>query len=1712
MKRSGATLRLTALVAMVVAAAMPGSVLAPAPVAASGSASDWPMYLHDGGLSAASTETILTTAAAPNLRPLWTFRTGSLISASATVVAGVAYIGSWDGYEYALNASTGALIWKTFLGVTTAPACSPPQIGVASVAAVVNGVVYVGGGDSNWYALDATTGAVLWTVPTGDNSATGGHYNWASPLIVGNSAYIGIASLGDCPLVQGQLLRVDLTTHAVVATVNFVPTGQVGGGIWTTPAIDLATNTVYVTSGTRNVATQTTSEAMVAVDATTLAIKSFWQIPLSAANADSDWGNSPILFSDSHGRAIVAGINKNGFLYAFDRSNLALGPIWSEQIAVGGICPTCGDASVASMAFGQGLLFVGGGNTTVNGVGYSGALRAIDPTTGNVVWAHGLADPVIPALAYDNGMVLAGSGPRLEVFDASSGARLASYATGAGTYSPPTISNGIVYMGSGDSNLYAFAPVTPATPPADANCPSGLVCQDIGAPSPAGSETVSSGSWAVSAGGAGIGLAGGTDQFRFNSQTVSGDLGISARVAAQTVVGTGTQSGLMVRQANDPGSPFYSLTYAGGNSLQVQYRLIFGGATKSIKVTTPAPPRFLQIRRIGDGFTASSSPDGLTYTLLAGSTATVVMPTTVTAGLAADSGTNGTGAASTIDSVVVGAPGTVPNLPAPPSPCPVGWSCSDVGNPVTVGDQSLAGGTWTIKGAGTASGQNAYTDQFHFVWQGIAGDATLSARVATQANTSASAQAGLVFRSDATSVGAVSYGAFVTPTMGIQVVYRIASGLRTVLAATATGAAPAYLEITRYGNTYTTFTSPDGVAWSPIIGSSVTFGAGGAMAAGLVVNSNQTTLAADTFDSVSLSTSAAPPPSLCPTGWTCQDIGFPQPAAGSQYVVDPNWSVEAGGGDIWGVYDAFRLLSQPLVADGTFSARVDAQTNSNAWAKAGVMIRATNGPGSPYFAEFVTPGNGLAVQWRGTQGGSSSQVSIAGTVPVWLEVSRSGSTYTAYTSSDGVTWTAIPGASVSLTMPGTLLAGLAVTSHNGGQMGAATFDTPTLTNVTTTPPGACPTSWTCADIGNVGVVGGQSLTSGSWVVQGGGGDVWDVADNFHFVYQSLSTDGGVSARAVSQTNTSVWAKAGVMLRATTDPGSPYYAAFVTPSNGVAVQWRSVQAAATSQVLAAGSTVVYLKVARSGGSYSAYTSPDGATWTLVSGSTFALGLTGTVLAGMAVTSHNWGVLGTATFDAVTFAHLPPPWLDADVGSPALAGSASSSAGVITVNGGGADIFGTADQFHLAYLPATGDTTLKARVATQTNTSVWAKAGVTLRATTDPGSPYYALFATPANGVTVQWRKTQAASTVQVVVAGTVPVYVEVTRSGNTFIAYTSTDGSTWTPVPGSTVTFSFPSAALAGLAMSSHNTSKLGAATFDSVSVVGSAPPPPNDYSIAATPASVSVAAGSPGSSSISTTLVSGSAESIALSVSGLPAGVTGVFAPAAVSTGASSTLTLAVGAAVAPGSYPLTVTGTAPSATHGAVLTLVVTAAAPGLPSPWADTDVGAPSPAGSASYTGGVFTVKGSGADIFGTSDQFNYVYQATSGNGTIVARVTSETNTSSNAKAGVIWKASTVAGSPYILIAVAPSGLVKVQYNFSGSISTSTYNFPNVWMKLVRSGSSFSAYVSPDGVNWTTVLANKSLTTIPTSATVGLFECSHSATKLGAATFDNVSFTPGP
>ena len=85
---------------------------------------------------------------------------------------------------------------------------------------------------------------------------------------------------------------------------------------------------------------------------------------------------------------------------------------------------------------------------------------------------------------------------------------------------------------------------------------------------------------------------------------------------------------------------------------------------------------------------------------------------------------------------------------------------------------------------------------------------------------------------------------------------------------------------------------------------------------------------------------------------------------------------------------------------------------------------------------MVSPAQGIKVQVRKTQGGSTTKLANpAGTTPAWLKISWSGSTFTAYTSADGVSWTLIPGSSVSLSLGTSVLAGLAVTSHKSGALG-----------------------------------------------------------------------------------------------------------------------------------------------------------------------------------------------------------------------------------------------------------------------------------------------------------------------------------------------------------------------------------------------------------------------------------------------------------------------------------------------------------------------------------------------------------------------------------------------------------------------------------------------------------------------------------------------------
>jgi hypothetical protein len=102
----------------------------------------------------------------------------------------------------------------------------------------------------------------------------------------------------------------------------------------------------------------------------------------------------------------------------------------------------------------------------------------------------------------------------------------------------------------------------------------------------------------------------------------------------------------------------------------------------------------------------------------------------------------------------------------------------------------------------------------------------------------------------------------------------------------------------------------------------------------------------------------------------------------------------------------------------------------------------------------------------------------------------------------------------------------------------------------------------------------------------------------------------------------------------------------------------------------------------------------------------------------------------------------------------------------------------------------------------------------------------------------------------------------------------------------------------------------------------------SDFSISASPSSLSVGQGSHGTTTVGTAVTSGSAQTVSLSASGLPAGATAAFSPASVTAGGSSTLTLSAGASTALGTYTVTVTGTG-GPSHATSVSLTVTAPAP---------------------------------------------------------------------------------------------------------------------------------------------------------------------------------------
>ncbi|MCU0914851.1 MAG: carbohydrate binding domain-containing protein [Planctomycetes bacterium] len=170
------------------------------------------------------------------------------------------------------------------------------------------------------------------------------------------------------------------------------------------------------------------------------------------------------------------------------------------------------------------------------------------------------------------------------------------------------------------------------------------------------------------------------------------------------------------------------------------------------------------------------------------------------------------------------------------------------------------------------------------------------------------------------------------------------------------------------------------------------------------------------------------------------------------------FSVTSTGTDIWNNGDQFRFVYKQLNGNGSITAKVDSLVRSDAWSKAGVMIRETLDAGSKHAMTVVTPDNGCSFQRRETTGGGSANTDAAGLkAPYWLRITRTSNMFKAERSPDGKAWTQI-GADTSIIMSSVAYVGLAVTSHNANAYSTAEFS-----NVATT--GTVTGAWQTASIG-----------------------------------------------------------------------------------------------------------------------------------------------------------------------------------------------------------------------------------------------------------------------------------------------------------------------------------------------------------------------------------------------------------------------------------------------------------------------------------------------------------------------------------------------------------------------------------------------------------------------------------------------------------------------
>ena len=433
------------------------------------------------------------------------------------------------------------------------------------------------------------------------------------------------------------------------------------------------------------------------------------------------------------------------------------------------------------------------------------------------------------------------------------------------------------------------------------------------------------------------------------------------------------------------------------------------------------------------------------------------------------------------------------------------------------------------------------------------------------------------------------------------------------------------------------------------------------------------------------------------------------------------------------------------------------------------------------------------------------------------------------------TKTAIVGSTISLSAPSpqTLSAGsyrFASWSDGGAQahdvVVGATAVTYNADFVATQE--ALPAPWSSSDVGAVAQAGSATSDGVRFVVRGGGTDIWEAADAFHYVHRRWTGDGEIVVRVASLPLPlgATFAMGGIMFRESLAANARHVSVLVSTEGKLKFRRRATVGGDTvSEGPSAGSVSVphWLKLRRVGNEFTAYRSVDGRAWTRT-GSVVTITMAATIDVGMFALRKGGTSLATATLDNVLV--TARGWSSDDVGGVGVRGSVNATAASLIVSGGGTDMWSTADAFHFASTTWTGDGDLVVRVASLVKPAdaAFAMAGITFRESLAANARHGSLLVSSEGKLKFRWRTEVGGTTAsEGPRAGSTyaPRWLKLSRRGNVFRAFASVDGSTWAEVH-TAQSIALPAAVQVGAWTLRSGGSGVAAATFTGLAI-GPAP-------------------------------------------------------------------------------------------------------------------------------------------------------------------------------------------------------------------------------------------------------------------------------------------------